>query len=584
MSGKDLAPAVYTKAGLTSDGTTVEDTWTLASWVRPRLRSNSKAAKAAIEMLNDLTIPQFSNAVYLLSYDADAKTMGAWSVSGYETHSATGSDYVDDDKVFYEPKKGYWTDENGVQHPILTEISKTDGSGKFIGFLTNSSSDLYGALARPEYIVFEDFLGTGITVKVKVTYAGSTTASSSNNFSRVTGITAFYLGNTKLEAIVMSDQGFYYVDTALTGHTQSADAQSLYASLSGKLWMPFYESQRTNLTTHSKKNNETSAVDDMTWYASASPDGASLSDLPAGILRFCYDTGETTADGKGVYSTTWFFPCSYTVTFRYVTLSPADVILSQEKKADGTTVTTIDMGRGGDGAGESKVTILGEIDNIYARSVDIPSDTAWANGDDSAKTGYKITEALYVATDGTYYFREPTDLAGFVAWFNAAFGSKTITTGAWEKADVNAARTYIMGHQNLIYQDSAFASVGTDTNRLTYQLLSINIALLRDEYSDAYERSKAALNALNDLANYPQWLARQIANGAPNAQKALERLKQIGLRNRRHGAPSLVRVARGREDVRDDLRRAVRRDDRRHRGDARLARRHGAEAHDHDEG
>ncbi|MDO4399460.1 MAG: hypothetical protein Q4D27_00765 [Coriobacteriia bacterium] len=658
----DLTSVVYTHAGLNTAGTAISNRTTLNSWLYTHLTNGTAAASAAVKQLNAMTVPTFTNCVYLLSYDSSTDTMGAWQVSQAQTSSGTVYDYLDD--TYTDEEKGT-TDDGDV---IFSEIH---GGSKFIGYLLvnggktgNTNSDGYATyntpteaianvLAHPETISISGFLGSTATVVITPTYKREGVDINRSDYKEyvLTGITSYAVratvadmagisigSNITLTAIKKSGD-YCYVDWAAAvvsdEYRNNADARSLYEYLRNIIWTEDWKSTLTKMTVYGKNGNGNNPVT-ATEFSNKLVTRANLETTPYDCLRMAYLTG-TKKKASNRYNYVILHPYEHTVTFNYIKLTPADAILGQETTytevasdaafdanttyyvydsvnsrhveasgitafASGTTYYTASAGAttltvnqaGSEGAvatnavsmtktveytevasdaafdasatyytfdstnrcyveatgitafasgityytastinTASRLTLLGPISGAQVKSTSLPEDTVWASST-SSKVGYQITEALYVANDGTYYFREATDYAGFVAWFNKALGSKdfaTVTVGedgvesSWSKTDL---ANLLEVRKTLLTNTTAFAAAS-----LTKKLFAINIALLEDEYVNVTQRARAALNALNDKASYATWLAQQISNARTttqieNAQLALAALDLIG--------------------------------------------------------
>ena len=588
LDKKDLTFIIYPKIGIAADGTSITDFTILSEWLYERLTSGLPAASEVIDELKGLTNAEFTGCVYLLSYDKNSKTVGAWQVAeAAKTSTGVAKDYLDIN----------WGGDLKVSLNDGLVFSEIWGGDKFIGFLLKQGPSepkdengydrfgmnvdaVKGILATPDSIEVDDFLGTGTTVYLTPTYArnGVRITNTSIKENVITGISECKMMATAtigtldlstlwtLTAISKTAEGYYYIDWAKAQQSDeykySADVRSFYEKLRNVIWTQSVESTFTSMTVKGMCGNK----DPKTYTHEYSNDYVTSADLydDEDCLRFAYLVGKK-KDKPSLFRYVILHPYEHWVKLSYINLMPADVILEQNynytevaanaefdpsvtyyvQDISGSRyvkcdITEFDPGKtyytaspanvtlsinqadneGASASAGSIVTVLGPVDEVKATATTIPADTTWASGS-SSHTGYKITEALYVANDGTYYFREPTDLEGFVQWFGDVFGAKEYTTD-----DEGVIEGLLKLRASKLDDTAWLKDVKTDKD-LTERLFVINIALLADDYANVSMRAQAALNKLNDTANYPQWLARQIANKVTNADRAFKALKTV---------------------------------------------------------
>ena len=352
LDKKDLTFIIYPKIGIAADGTSITDFTILSEWLYERLTSGLPAASEVIDELKGLTNAEFTGCVYLLSYDKNSKTVGAWQVAeAAKTSTGVAKDYLDIN----------WGGDLKVSLNDGLVFSEIWGGDKFIGFLLKQGPSepkdengydrfgmnvdaVKGILATPDSIEVDDFLGTGTTVYLTPTYArnGVRITNTSIKENVITGISEFKMMATAtigtldlstlwtLTAISKTAEGYYYIDWAKAQQSDeykySADVRSFYEKLRNVIWTQSVESTFTSMTVKGMCGNK----DPKTYTHEYSNDYVTSADLydDEDCLRFAYLVGKK-KDKPSLFRYVILHPYEHWVKLSYINLMPADVILEQ---------------------------------------------------------------------------------------------------------------------------------------------------------------------------------------------------------------------------------------------------------------
>ncbi|MCR5845011.1 MAG: hypothetical protein K6G78_00365 [bacterium] len=557
LTHDDLKVALYPTAGFSPDGKTITNETLLSMWLFTRLKAGTVEAQTAIAELERTTTVESQNCVYLIAYDPNTDVVATYQIGAALPSSGSVTDFLNT-SVADDMKGDAWSEIWGANFIgyLLKRGAKGDVDSNGYQRYGRPDTMVANLLLTPDTIEIGNFLGSISTVKAKVTLAREgvyVTYSDSLRENIITGVSSYtdsetgvyYSGyymdvdkafdslggiisitmqeGVNLSAIMRdATTGYVYLDWEVAQgsyeYQNYPDVKYLYDYLRDVIWTETPKNELTAFTVRGKNGNGDNPKVDTTWSVEQG-------------VPFAYCVG-TKKGSSNLYKKVFIHPYVHTLELNYIKLVPTDAILSQSFVKNGDVVSVINKltlnQLGSDisstNATESKVTIIGAIGDIPVKTIELPKDTAWANETSSERIGYRITESLYIAIDGTYYFREPTDLEGFVRWFDTKFGAVDFTTAEWDSSFVALLKAYIDSSllSGVDDENSSFwtTKIGDDANTtLSVQLFAINMALLEDEYADTKPRAQAALNALNDAANYPQWLSRQMANAMTDAQK-----------------------------------------------------------------